>query len=32
MPGSGAISFTNYKLTAKSNPYLCQVVAGENYL
>ena len=22
MPGSGAISFTNYQLTSKSNPYL----------
>lgn len=22
MPGSGAISFTNYQMTAKTNPYL----------
>ena len=26
MPGSGALSFTNYKMTARSNPYLGQVL------
>jgi len=26
MPGSGAVSYTNYKLTTKSNPYLGSIL------
>ena len=31
MPGSGAMSYTNYKLTTKSNPYLGSILPDQTH-
>ena len=32
MPGSGAMSYTNYKLTTKSNPYLGSILPETSHM